>query len=397
MADDLRDAGVRPFRVLATCGVFEPGFRGGGLVRAVAETVDTVSERVDLALITRDRDLGSSDPYPGLSGRWVNRNHSRVFYLDAGRPRHWLRLWRELRTARFDLLYVNSFWEPFTVVHVVAARLGLIRAGRVLVAPRGEFSPGALSLKARKKRLFLKGWQPLLKSMDVMWHASTDKEAAEIRSVCPWARVQVNQDQVSLPYEPIPATATDEGYPRLVFIGRISAMKNLELVLRTLRDLSIPAGLDIYGPLEDAGYWSRCRALIRQLPPLAQVRYLGELAPAEVRQTFSGYDAFVFPTLGENFGYVIAESLSASCPVICSDRTSWTRILEEGGGAVVRELTVEALGKEIDRIAAMTPAQRLAARQAAGRAYRSWRKGVQGTNVLDQARLTARGRREAGP
>jgi glycosyltransferase involved in cell wall biosynthesis len=46
-----------------------------------------------------------------------------------------------------------------------------------------------------------------------------------------------------------------------------------------------------------------------------------------VREVFSRYDAFVLPTLGENVGHVIAESLSASCPVICSDETPWTDLL----------------------------------------------------------------------
>src|SRR4030081_1819536 len=105
-------SGAHPFRVLATCGFFEPGFRGGGPVRAVAHIVDTVSEHVDLTLVTRDRDLGSPEPYPGLAGSWVDRGRSRVFYLDIGNVAQWWRLWRELRATPFDLLYVNSLWAP---------------------------------------------------------------------------------------------------------------------------------------------------------------------------------------------------------------------------------------------------------------------------------------------
>jgi glycosyltransferase involved in cell wall biosynthesis len=119
-----------------------------------------------------------------------------------------------------------------------------------------------------------------------------------------------------------------------------------------------------------------------------QVKYRGELAPSEVRATFSNYDAFILPTLGENFGHVIAESLSASCPVVCSDKTTWTRVLERGGGAIVGDLTAVGLGKELERIAAMTPGERLQARQAAGREYALWRKGSDGPNILEQVRLS---------
>jgi glycosyltransferase involved in cell wall biosynthesis len=164
-------------------------------------------------------------------------------------------------------------------------------------------------------------------------------------------------------------------------------MKNLTLALEALRTLSKPVEFDIYGPLEDHAYWERCRSLIAELPPTATVRYLGELPPAQVRHTFAGYDAFVFPTLGENFGHVIAESLSASCPVISSNETPWTEILQTGGGRVVRDLTAEGLGRELEQVVAMAPAERLHARRRAGDAYRSWRRGVRSANILDQARV----------
>jgi glycosyltransferase involved in cell wall biosynthesis len=94
----------------------------------------------------------------------------------------------------------------------------------------------------------------------------------------------------------------------------------------------------------------------------------------------------VFPTLGENFGHVIAESLSASCPVICSDQTPWNDVLAAGGGTVLRDGVAAELGAELDRIAVMTPAERLRARELAGAAYRDWRAGVTNPNVLDQVR-----------
>lgn len=380
-----------PFRVLATCPVFEPGFRGGGPIRSVAGIVDTVSDKTELCLVTRDRDLGSTEPYPSLSGRWIPRGRSRVFYLDPRKVRHWLRLLRAVRSTPFDVLYVNSLWEPtFTIVPILAAKIGLLPARRLLIAPRGELSPGALTLKARKKFSFLKLWAPILRSMNVVWHASAEREASEITAVLPWARVIVNQNQVSLPQQPIPATAENEGPARFVFIGRIAAKKNLDLILRALRGMSTPVEFDIYGPMEDTQYWRQCELLISQIPPQVRVCYRGELAAAEVRHAFSRYDVFVFPTLGENFGHVIAESLSASCPVLCSDETPWTNLLEAGGGLVIRELTSDVLSREIERIAASSPGERYKARQAAGRAYISWRRQPAGPNILEQVRAAGR-------
>jgi hypothetical protein len=71
MTGDQAKPGDPTFRVLATVGVFEPGFRGGGPIKSVARIVDTVPEGIDVSLITRDRDCAPSDLYPGLSGRWI--------------------------------------------------------------------------------------------------------------------------------------------------------------------------------------------------------------------------------------------------------------------------------------------------------------------------------------
>ena len=378
------------FRVLITCGAFEPGFRGGGPVRSVARIADTASDQIDLFLVTRDRDIGATEPYAGLSGRWVPRDRSRIFYLNVHAPGQLFRLWRDLRGVRFDLLYVNSFWSPlFTVLPILAMRLRLLRCRGLLIAPRGQFSAGALSLKATKKRIFLRVWRRLIGGTTVRWHACTAREAAEIRYVYPGAEVEVSLNQVTLPDEPL-APRARAGIARFTYIGRVAAVKNLASAIEALRYVDAPVEFDIYGPLEDHAYWTRCRSLAGRLPDRVRVRYRGELPPDEVRSTFAGYDAFVFPTLGESFGHVIAESLSASCPVICSDNTPWSEVLTAGGGTVVHDGTAAALGAELGRIAAMTPADRLRAREMAGLAYRDWRAGITDPNILDQAYETRR-------
>lgn len=397
MTPDRREWNLDPFRVLATCEVFEPGFRGGGPVRSVANIVDTVSQCVDLSLVTRDRDLDSAQAYPGLSGKWIERGRSRVFYLDKHSIGQWLRLGRRLHAEKFDLLYVNSLWEPtFSLLAILAVKLHILHAKAVLLAPRGELSPGALDLKGTKKRLFLKLWAPLLASLRVVWHASTPREAADIAAVCPWARVEVAMNQVTLPPEPTEVLAEHDGPLQIVFLSRVSPKKNLALVLAALRCVSGQVRFDIYGPLEDKEYWSDCEAHIDRMPGNVVVTYRGEVLPAAVRHTFAQYDTFVFPTLGENFGHVIAESLSASCPVICSNETPWTAVLETGGGVVVRQLDAGVLGRELERLAGLTPAQRLQKRQAAAGAYRSWRQGLRGENVLDRVRVASEGGSDAG-
>ena len=94
-----------------TCGAFEPGFRRGGPIKSATHIVDTVSDAVNLHVVVSDRDEGETEPYPGLSGKWIPRGRSRVFYLEHRNPKHWRILFREVRQTRYDMLYLNSFWE----------------------------------------------------------------------------------------------------------------------------------------------------------------------------------------------------------------------------------------------------------------------------------------------
>ncbi|MEU5960666.1 glycosyltransferase family 4 protein [Micromonospora parva] len=351
----------------------------------MAHILDAASPVVAPILITRDRDMGATEAYPGLSGRWVDRGRAKVFYLSRRQPRQWYRLWRELGATRFDLLYVNSLWAPMSLVPVLAARLGLLRTERVMIAPRGECSSGALSLKSGRKRLFAKGWGPILRSLGVVFHASTEREAADIRRIFPWATVRINANQTALPQEPAPVSALPAapGPLRLVFVGRIAAMKNLALALEALALVRRPVVLDVYGPIEDTGYWRRCEALLSALPSNVRAEYHGSVAPPAVVGVLADHDALVLPTLGENFGHVIAESLASSCPVLCSDRTPWNSVLRNGGGAVLSEFTAGAWAAEIDRWAGLDPEQRRTARMAAADAYRGWRAESASVNILD--------------
>jgi glycosyltransferase involved in cell wall biosynthesis len=125
------------------------------------------------------------------------------------------------------------------------------------------------------------------------------------------------------------------------------------------------------------------------MPAHVQVRYRGELAPRDVRPTFAQYDAFIFPTLGENFGHIVAESLSASCPVVCADTTPWTEVLRSGGGTVLPGTGVSDFAKLLEQLASLSSQERLRAKQRAGDEYRKWRARIDRRNILEQARFAS--------
>jgi glycosyltransferase involved in cell wall biosynthesis len=122
------------------------------------------------------------------------------------------------------------------------------------------------------------------------------------------------------------------GTIRIIFLSRIVPKKNLLTALRMLKDIQGAIEFNIYGPPEDASYWNRCLEEIRTLPRNIGVEFHSLVDHSTVEAIFSTHHLFLFPTLGENYGHVIYEALSAGCPVLISDRTPWRGLARAGAG-----------------------------------------------------------------
>jgi glycosyltransferase involved in cell wall biosynthesis len=119
---------------------------------------------------------------------------------------------------------------------------------------------------------------------------------------------------------------------RIIFLSRISKEKNLNYAINILRGLKLNILFDIYGPIEDPTLWDSCLEKIKTLPANIIVNYKGIINREDVKKTFIQYDIFFFPTIGENFGHVIVESLLVGTPVLISDRTPWKNLEVDGLG-----------------------------------------------------------------
>ncbi|MHB1295980.1 MAG: glycosyltransferase [Anaerolineae bacterium] len=324
-------------RVLVFCGYYTPAYKGGGPRKTIAGVVDALGDEFDFWIVTNDRDLGDASPLPGVtSDAWAIVGKAHVCYVSPKnmRPGAMRRL---IRSMDYHLLYLNSFFSPaFTVLSLVLRRLDLIDRKPAIVAPRGEFSPSALGLKSGKKRAFVVLARLLGLYSDVYWQVSSEQERACLiddflghRTSSAMHRVMVAPDLAPDRelIRALPHPAKRRGALRIVFLARISPMKNLQYALEVAAGLPGRITFDIYGPVasdaSEQAYWQYCQGQMRDLPPNIVVTYQGAVEPDLVPQTLAGYDLFFLPTLGENFGHAILEALSSGCPVLISDRTPW--------------------------------------------------------------------------
>jgi glycosyltransferase involved in cell wall biosynthesis len=313
-------------RVLVVADYFLPGFMAGGPVRTIDNLARLLSGEVELAVLTRDRDVHDDAPYAGLpTDRWTERAGVAVRYTSPrGIGLRGLR--RVLSDTPHDVLYLNSALSPLTRRILALRRMGAIPARPTVLAPRGELSPGALHLGAAKKRAFL-GFARLAGLFrGITWQATSALERGEIAAVLgPGARVEVapNPSLPPAPAAPLARPPKRPGAVRLVFLSRFSRKKNLLAALELLRGAEGEVVLDLHGIVEDEPYWALCLEAIAALPPNVACAYHGPVPPERVEAAFAASHFFLFPTLGENFGHVIAEALRAGCPVLLSDRTPW--------------------------------------------------------------------------
>jgi glycosyltransferase involved in cell wall biosynthesis len=202
----------------------------------------------------------------------------------------------------------------------------------VVIAPRGEFSPGALKIKPLIKRFYLLLAKHIFPKNRIIFQASSEMEKREIRKVIKKQEIVIAPNLRTQPKEDIGSPDKSKGCLKAIFLSRISPKKNLDTALRILKNVKGKLTFDVYGPIEDKAYWHRCQSLMKLLPKNIKVVYKGQLSHKEVIPTMSNYHLFFFPTRGENYGHVIHEALLAGCPILISDQTPWQNPKEKGIG-----------------------------------------------------------------
>lgn len=316
-------------RILIITGGFFPGRKYGGPPVSVDNFCSLMKGVAECFIITHNHDMGEIEPYNNIQTGWNDRENAKVMYLSDEEYNYntFVKVAQELQT---DYIYLQGLFQKCVFPCLrVANKLGI----KVVLAPRGELCAGAFKKKYKKiPYIYVLRLMGLLKN--VTFQSTSDEETQAIGKylgVSP-ERIHSLTNIPSIPHK-LPEHRTKvSGEGHFVFISRILWKKNLLKAINFLKGVKGKAVFDIYGPKEDEKYWRECEEAIKQLPQNVSVNYKGVLSHDEIHKVFRRYDAFLFPTLSENYGHVIAEALVTGCIPIISDQTPWSDVNKANAG-----------------------------------------------------------------
>ena len=229
-----------------------------------------------------------------------------------------------------DVIHDHGLWLMPNIEAGRAAR----RAGKPFIfSPRGMLAPAALAFSRVKKRAFWALLQsPAIRGAACI-HATSEGDYQEVRVFGRAQPVAIIRNGVDIP-EPFDEDSSPRSGRRvLLSLGRMHPKKGLDRLLRAWAKVETHHSdwwLRIVGPAE-ARHDEELRALAAGLG-LVRVSIEGPIYGDMKTATYRDADLFVLPTLNENFGLTVAESLAAGTPAISTIGAPWSGLESEGCG-----------------------------------------------------------------
>ena len=258
---------------------------------------------------------------------------------------------RDLRTravldASADALHhVHALWNPFSTL----AMRSLRRAKYPYVLSlRGMLRPETIG--SRKKRFWARMWERANVAGAAAVHVTSADELEATRA-CGWRLppVALIPNPVEIPefchtvYSDGPVRLN--GRPSILYVGRLSGIKRLDLLLRAfalVHKQAVNAELIFAGP-DSEGILHELKRTARQQGIAHRVTFLGMQTQAQLGTLFRQASVAALVSQRENFGMAAAEAMAHGVPVVLTKHVGVAREAEEAGGAIVVDDSPESI------------------------------------------------------
>jgi glycosyltransferase involved in cell wall biosynthesis len=320
-------------KILIIMGRYLPGYKDGGPVRSIKNLTDYLGDEYEFYILTCDRDHGDTQSYPDIKvGGWNTVGKAQVYYAP---PKGFTFDVIRKISKDVDLIYVCGCFNDYAINTLILKRIRKIDKP-VVVASMGLFSPKSFKLKYIKKKLYTVVFNALGMFKHIYWSVTSEMEISYILKQIKGNKGQfyIAEDLPRMVDQTSISKFKKQGTLDIAWISRITHIKNLLGTIEILKDVKSNVNFTIYGPVYEKEYWDKCLKELNKLPRNIKWEYKGNVDSEVVVETLKPYHVFLFNTLGENYGHVIQEALSAGCACILSDQTPWQDLESKGVGYV---------------------------------------------------------------
>jgi len=235
----------------------------------------------------------------------------------------------------------------------LAARFANNVAKPLVIEPLGMYRPRGRNQLAKRiyHSLFTKGM--LMRADAVI--ATSAAEMRELRGAVNGSKLALRRNGIHTEaFQKLPSGARfreqfkiAEDEKLILFLGRISPIKNLEMLVEAFSVASLPnCRLVLAGPRSESGYFHKLKRLAlsscvnrKACPP---VLLTGPIFGEDKLTALAAADLFVLPSLSESFGIAAAEAVAAGVPVLLTETCGLASIIHRRAGLAV-PLGVESL------------------------------------------------------
>lgn len=341
-------------KILIFNGYYYPSKNCGGPITSVENIINACSDEYDFYVACYNHDFNDMTPFKVERGVWHNVGKAKVRYFEQG----------ELDFSKDNMMALLKELSPaiiwFSGVLTPNNKLVAVKCARklnipVLFSPRGEVSADRVVLKGWKKRPYLMFLKMFGIYNGCFFHGTSDDEMVGLKKYFrPDEKHIFEVPNIAILQQPVLAPIKKkQGTLRAMFFSRIHEVKNILYAVQCIAQCKNNIIYDVYGPIESEGYWNECLKVAEAAGDNIKVNYCGILAKADMSKTIQEHECFIFPTINENYGHVIAETLANSRPVILSKGTTPWDDLHEKAGFVISLDDPEEFTNKIDYLASL--------------------------------------------
>jgi len=327
-----------------------PGSKAGGPIQSVYNLAGILSKNFIVKVVCRDRDLNSISSFENIKPNEWNEISNQHFVLYLSPDNTGVKIIKSLiKENRYNIIYINGLYSfYFSFLPAFISTIYTVKS--VFISVRGMLHQSALSVKRTRKMIYLafaKGYG-LYRNATLM--SSNSQETIEIQRILGAQKVG---EVPNIPINPNNLTRQEKKFKgannvlRILFLGRISPEKNPITLVKALQNVQFRVDVTFCGSGNDGIYRSSFETELKLLPNCVNVITINELPHSELSQLFFDHDVLVLPSLGENFGHAIFESLAFGLPVVIGNNTPWKNLESKNAGIEIEPLNEIELLKYI--------------------------------------------------